>query len=175
MNTQEIAKEPVDELEEVFTAPEMEKPEGKVVDIKDKAAAWMDKTNQKAIDGATGLYPTIAGVEMAPFSMARASFLRKLDNPFISGVKFSEIEDPFMAVGEFLLMCSVPLAEGRKLVRDKDSLELQALEILERVNALNITEVMEAIVDYTSSELESKVEGESKTETTDDKLKEPGN
>jgi hypothetical protein len=134
----------------------------------------MDKSNTRAIDGASGMFPTIAGVQMAPFSMARAHFLRKLNSPFISGVKFSEIEDPFMAVGEFLLMCSVSLSEGRQLIRDKDSLELRSLEIIERINALNITEVMEAIVDYTTSELDSKVEAESKS-TSESESNEPGN
>ena len=130
--------------------------------------------NQKALDGASGLFPEVAGVQLSPFSMARASFLRRLNNPFISGVKFSEIDDPFMAVGEFLLMCSVSISEGRKLLSNKQELEDRALAILDKVNALNISEVMEAIVDYTTSELSAKVEAESKTEDSSSD-NEPGN
>lgn len=147
------------EIEENAEKPTPVTPAKPAKTQQERAAEWQSSTDE-VIENALLESPTsILGVELQPFTAARGSLLRKTKNEFIAGVQISEIEDPFMAIGKFLLLMSVDLREGRQLVKDLDATEDEAFALLDKLHMSSIEEVIAEINDYVEREMATQVKG----------------
>jgi hypothetical protein len=126
----------------------------------EKATEW--QANADSVVEEALLKPTksILTVKLEPFTSARGSLLRRAKNEFIAGIKFNEIEDPFMAIGKFLVLMSVTLNDGRTLVSDPDALESRAYELLDTISINSIEQVVLEINAYVAREMSTQVQGD---------------
>lgn len=126
----------------------------------DRALEWQANADNVIEDALLRPAKSILTVALHPFTSARGSLLRRANNEFISGVKFTDIEDPFMSIGKFLLLMSVTLDEGRKLVSNSDQLEGRAYELLDTISISSIEQVVMEINAYVAKEMSTQVRGE---------------
>lgn len=147
----------LDEIEESAPAPDANTVPFKP--IAQRAQEWQESADAVVEDALLGAPVSILSVQLQPFTSARGSILRKAKNEFIAGVKISDIEDPFLSIGKFLLLMSVPLNEARKLVVDSDALEDKAYDLLDTINLRDIETVIEEINTYVSKEMSPQVHG----------------
>jgi hypothetical protein len=163
---QELEKKPA--LEEVFADPAFEEmgvttqPASNTVrgpSLESKAADWQARTDEVVESALLAVPDTVAGVQLKPFSTARGSLLRRIGNEFVQGVKLSDIADPFLSVGKFLLIMSAELPEARRLVANPVELEDQTYALLDRLPMADIGATVKTINAYVHREMGNQVHG----------------
>lgn len=147
------------EIEEAEVTAQVENT-AKVATEADIATEWQTNADSVIEDALLRPSRKIFQVDLQPFTSARGSLLRRANNEFIAGVKFSDIADPFLSIGKFLLLMSVSLIEGRRLVSDPDSLEEAAYELLDTIGINDIETVVTEINSYVEREMSVQVKGE---------------
>ena len=153
----------MEELEEVSATKPVSAPtEGtqRAKTLVERSEDWQ-KNADEVVEAALLSAPTsILSVELHPFTAARGSLLRRAKNEFIAGVSFRDIADPFLSIGKFLLLMSLPLADARKVVADEDALEDKAYQLLEGIKLSDIEQVVAMINSYVEKEMSTQVKGE---------------
>lgn len=147
-------------LEEINSQSSVFTEKVKVTNAADEAKAWQANADNVIEDALLRPHRKILAVDMQPFTSARGSLLRRANNEFIAGVKFSDIADPFLSIGKFLLLMSVSLQEGRRLVSNHDALEEAAYELLDTISLNDIETVVSEINSYVEREMSVQVAGE---------------
>lgn len=131
-----------------------------VTSIKERAQDWQKKTDEVVEEALLGVPKRIHNFDLVPFSTARASLLRRINNEFVKGVRLDAIEDPFIAVGKFLVMMTGTLDKARSLVNNPDKLEEEAYAILENIHMSDMADVVVMVNDYVKREMHNQVHGE---------------
>jgi hypothetical protein len=149
----------LDELDEP-TNIEPKSGESKPKMIEEKADVWQKTADAKVADALVAIPHTIHGVTLHPFTTARGSLLRRIGNEFVQGVKLDAITDPFLSVGNFLLIMSVTLPEARKLCVDPTTLENQAYDLLDTIKLADMPDVIKKVNAYVHEEMGNRVHGE---------------
>lgn len=124
-----------------------------------QAREWQVKADSAVEAALLDVPENVAGVTLLPFSTARGSLLRRIGNEFVQGVALTDIVDPFLSVGKFLVIMSNDLKEARRLVASEEALEDAAYALLDALPIADIGTVVGKINTYVHSQMENQVHG----------------
>lgn len=128
--------------------------------FQDRADEWQKKADAKVEEALLALPKSILTVSLYPFTTARASLLRAIRNEFVIGAQLSSLDDPFLSVGRFLAIMSVPLKEARQLAVNPSRLDDEAYIILDQIKLKDMPIAIAEINSYVKSETDLQVYGE---------------
>jgi len=81
----------------------------------------------------------------------------------VQGINLTDITDPFLSVGRFLAIMSVPLKDARMLAKNQeqggDELDDAAYGIMDALPLGEIGETVKEINDYVRSQMQTQVHG----------------
>lgn len=131
-----------------------------IVPIAARVKDWQKNADELVEGALAGIPSIICGLEMNEFSTARGSLLRRINSEFVGGVDVSQIKDPFLSVGKFLVIMSSTLADARKLVAREEKLDDAAYELLDKLPLRDIGDVVTEINAFVHKEMSNQVHGE---------------